>query len=102
MSNSDIEWGVSEGKTYTWKVIESAEILGTPPKDSTFELTITSINHNLDQSEVEVTLKSYNSKTESEATILNEEILITCTYSSKEVRLYKQFLVIFQNLHPHL
>lgn len=42
-ANSEIEWGVAEDKTYTWIVKQTNESLGFLPKNSEFEMTVTSI-----------------------------------------------------------
>ena len=78
LADPDIEWGVKEGKTYTWVVKESNESLGFLPVKSKYEITITSIRSMSggDATELNATIKAYNSQTESTTTLLDNQTFI--------------------------
>ncbi len=78
LADPDIEWGVKEGKTYTWVVKESNEILGFLPVKSKYEITITSIRSLLggNATELNATITEYNSQTELTTTLLDNQTFI--------------------------
>lgn len=90
----DIEWGVKEGKKYTWVV--RVTTTGFLPVDSKFELTIITINTwpsvgDFQQTELFVNLTSYNSATEMTTTILNNQSFIYFDNATNTVSFYTPF-----------
>ena len=90
LADPDIEWGVKEGKTYTWVVKESNESLGFLPVKSKYEITITSIRSMLggDATELNATIKAYNSQTESTTTLLDNQTFIYYDSTTNTTTLY--------------
>lgn len=78
LSAYDINWGVTEGRTYTWVVKESNTTLGFLPVDSKFKITVTSIRsmNDGDATELNATITQYNSLTLTTITILNDSMFI--------------------------
>ncbi len=74
----NIQWGVSEGTTYRWVVKESNISLGFLPVDSKFEITVNSIRsvNGGDATELNATIRKYNSLTEQTTTILDDQRFI--------------------------
>ncbi len=90
LADPDIEWGVKEGKTYTWVVKESNESLGFLPVKSKYEITITSIRSMLggDATELNATITEYNSQTESITTLLDNQTFIYFDSATNITTLY--------------
>lgn len=74
----DINWGVTEGTTYTWVVKESNTSLGFLPVDSNFKITVNSIRSVTggNATELNATITKYNSLTEQTTTILDNQRFI--------------------------
>ncbi len=85
-SAEDIEWGVKEGKKYTWVVKVSNESLGFPPVGAKFEIKITSIRSMLsgDATELNATITRYTSAGEVAEVRLNNERFIYFEHIQKK------------------
>ncbi|MFX1417988.1 MAG: hypothetical protein ACFE9N_03590 [Promethearchaeota archaeon] len=90
LADPDIEWGVNEGETYTWVVKESNVSLGFLPVNSTYEITITSIRAMLggDATELNATIKEFNSQTELTTTLLDNQTFIHFNSATNTTTLY--------------
>ena len=91
-ANSEIEWGVAEGKTYTWIVKQTNESLGFLPKNSEFEMTVTSIMAlgGGSATELNATITVYNSATELTTTLLDNETYAYFNSTTNSTTLYTQ------------
>ena len=92
LSNGDIEWGVGEGRTYTWIVKQTNESLGFLPQSSEFAITVTSIRAlgGGIATELNATITVYNSLTELTTTLLDNETFIYFDSVTNTTTLYTQ------------
>ncbi|MFX1345207.1 MAG: hypothetical protein ACFFAI_08855 [Promethearchaeota archaeon] len=87
-ANDEIEWGVKEGKTYTWVVKQSS--FGFLPENSEIKITITSIRM-LDggnATELIANITRYNSLTQLTTTLLNNDTFISFDSKTNTTTLY--------------
>jgi len=89
-ANGEIEWGVKEGRTYTWVVKQSTEIFGFLPEDSEIEITITSIRAlgGGNATELKANITEYNSVTQLTTNLLDNETFINFDSETNIVTLY--------------
>lgn len=93
LSAEDIEWGVKEGKKYTWVVKVSNESLGFLPVGSRYEITVTSIRsmNSGNASELNATITKYNSNTKTTTTVLDDDIFIYFDNETSTTLFYAPF-----------
>ena len=93
LSAEDIEWGVKEGKKYTWVVKVSNESLGFLPVGSRYEITVTSIRsmNSGNASELNATITKYNSITKTTTTVLDDDIFIYFDNETSTTLFYAPF-----------
>jgi len=87
-ANDEIEWGVIEGKTYTWVVKQST--FGFLPEDSEIKIKIISISM-LDggnATELIVNITRYNSLTQLTTTLLNNDTFVSFDSETNTTTLY--------------
>ena len=91
-ANGDVEWGVREGRTYTWIVKQTNESLGFLPVSSEFEITVTSITAlgGGTVTELNATITVFNSLTELTTTLLDNETFIYFDSATNTTTLYTQ------------
>jgi hypothetical protein len=87
-ANDEIEWGVKEGKTYTWVVKQST--FGFLPEDSEIKITITSIQllDGGNTTELKANLTRYNSNTQFTSIVLNNDTFINFDSETNTTTLY--------------
>ncbi|GAG57932.1 unnamed protein product, partial [marine sediment metagenome] len=93
---ADIEWGINMGDKFTWVVSKSNESMGFLPKNSKFELTITSIENltiapGLPIDGVRVNLSVYNSKTKLTSKLLTNETFVVFDSNFNDTFFYAPF-----------
>lgn len=93
---ADIEWGINVGDKFTWVVSKSNESMGFLPKNSKFELAITSIENltiapGLPIDGVIANFSVYNSKTKLTSNILTNETFVVFDSNFNDTFFYAPF-----------
>jgi len=93
LASPDIEWHVKKGDKFTWVVKKSSSsTFNFLPKDSTYELEITSIDTTASNSTINGKLIKYNADDDIKTTILNSELFLQYNHTPNGAKFYTAFL----------